>query len=207
MKKQDKVVFSFGRLNPPTIGHQKLADVLTVEAKKQGADAKIFLSHTQNKKKDPISYEDKIKYATKSFGSIVTKSKSKTIIQVLKELEESQYKDITLVVGSDRVSEFDRLLNKYNGKDYTFDNITVKSAGERDPDSEDVDGMSASKMRAAAVAGDFDKFKTGLPKKLNDADAKYLFNIISDTLVESSIIESVEDELTEYLINYGLYSK
>jgi len=201
---KEKVVFTFGRLNPPTIGHQKLVDTIKAEADKQGADAKVFLSHTQNKKKDPLSYDDKIKYATKSFGDIVTKSKSKTIIQVLQELEKDGYTDATLIVGSDRVKEFDRLLSKYNGKDYNFNSITVKSAGDRDPDSDGVDGMSASKMRAAAKAGDFEQFKSGLPDKLNDADAKYLFDTIDDTLVESSLTENKEDLYEEYLITYGL---
>jgi len=186
---KEKVVFTFGRFQPPTIGHQKLVNAIKTEANKQGADAKVFLSHTQNNKKDPLSYDDKIKYATKAFGDIVTKSKSKTIIQVLQELEKDGYTDATLIVGSDRVKEFDRLLTKYNGKDYNFNNITVESAGDRDPDSDDVDGMSASKMRAAAKAGDFEQFKSGLPDKLDDVDAKYLFDIIDDTLVESSLTE------------------
>ena len=188
------------RLNPCTSGHSKLVDKIIAVAKKHNADSKVFLSHTQNKKKDPLTYEDKIKYATKAFGSIVTKSPSKTIIQVLKELENDGYKNIILVVGSDRVAEFDKLLNKYNGKDYSFDSIVIESAGERDPDSDGVDGMSASKMRKAAKDGDFELFKSGLPKKLNDADAKYLFNIIDETLVESAILSDFED----YLIMYGL---
>ncbi len=199
---KDKVVFTFGRMQPATVGHLKLVDAIETEAKKQGADARIYLSHTQNKKKDPLSYADKIKYATKSFGNIVTKSPAKTIIQVLKELEADGYTDATMIVGSDRVPEFDRLLTKYNGKDYNFDSIEVKSAGERDPDSDGVDGMSASKMRAAVKAGEYDKFKSGLPPKLSDADAKYLYKEIDDTLVES-----LDESLTlyeDYLITYGL---
>ena len=199
---KDKVVFTFGRMQPATVGHLKLVDAIETEAKKQGADARIYLSHTQNKKKDPLSYDDKIKYATKAFGSIVTKSPAKTIIQVLKELESDGYTDATMIVGSDRVPEFDRLLTKYNGKDYKFDSIEVKTAGERDPDSDGVDGMSASKMRAAVKAGEYDKFKSGLPPKLSDADAKYLFKEIDDTLVES-----LDEGMTlyeDYLITYGL---
>jgi hypothetical protein len=199
---KDKVVFTFGRMQPATVGHLKLVDAIETEAKKQGADARIYLSHTQNKKKDPLSYDDKIKYATKAFGSIVTKSPAKTIIQVLKELESDGYTDATMIVGSDRVPEFDRLLTKYNGKDYKFDSIEVKTAGERDPDSDGVDGMSASKMRAAVKDGEYDKFKSGLPPKLSDADAKYLFKEIDDTLVES-----LDEGMTlyeDYLITYGL---
>jgi len=198
----DKVVFTFGRMQPPTVGHLKLVDAIEAEAKKQGADARIYVSHTQNKKKDPLSYDDKIKYATKAFGSIVTKSPSKTIIQVLKELEADGYTDATMIVGSDRVSEFERLLTKYNGKDYNFNSIEVKSAGERDPDSDGVDGMSASKMRAAVKAGEYDKFKSGLPPKLSDADAKYLYNEIDDVLVES--LDESMSPYEDYLITYGM---
>ena len=199
---KDKVVFTFGRMQPPTVGHLKLVDAIEAEAKKQGADARIYVSHTQNKKKDPLSYDDKIKYATKAFGSIVTKSPSKTIIQVLKELEADGYTDATMIVGSDRVSEFERLLTKYNGKDYNFDSIEVISAGERDPDSDGVDGMSASKMRAAVKAGEYDKFKSGLPPKLSNADAKYLFKEIDDTLVES--LDESMSPYEDYLITYGM---
>ena len=197
---KDTIVFTFGRMNPVTSGHQKLVDEIDSKAKKLKADSRVYLSHTQNKKKDPLSYEDKIKYATKAFGDIVHKSPCKTIIQVLQELEKDGYKNAVLIVGSDRVAEFDRLLQKYNGKDFTFDSLKVESAGERDPDSDGVDGMSASKMRAAAKAGDFELFKSGLPPKLTDADAKYLFKTIDDTLVESVI----PDGFGEYLINYGL---
>ena len=180
---KDTIVFTWGRLTPPTVGHMKLVDTIVSTSKNENADKRMYLSHTQNKKKDPLSYEDKIKYATKSFGDIVYKSPCKTIIQVLQELEKDGYKNATLIVGSDRVDEFNRLLQKYNGKDFTFNSLKVKSAGERDPDSDGVDGMSASKMRAAAKEGDFKSFKSGLPPKLTIADAKYLFKTIDNALV------------------------
>lgn len=179
-----KVVFTFGRLNPPTVGHQKLVDKITSTAKKQKADAKVFLSHTQNNKKDPLTYAEKIRFARKAFGKVIEQSNSKTIIQILKELETAGYTDIILIVGSDRVSEFGGLLNKYNGKDYNFDSIDVVSAGARDPDAVGVAGMSASKLRALAVEGKFDKFKTGLPKKLSDSDAKDLYDTIRSVIKE-----------------------
>ena len=135
-----KVVFTFGRMNPPTVGHQKLVDKVKAEAKKQSADARVYLSHTQNKKKDPLDYNSKVKYATKAFGSIVTKTNAKTIIQVLKELQSAGYTDVTLIVGSDRIPEFKKLLTKYNGKDYSFNSINFTSAGQRDPDAEGVAG-------------------------------------------------------------------
>jgi len=179
-----KIVFTFGRMNPPTIGHQKLVDKIISTAKKEKADAKVFLSHSQNNKKDPLNYAEKIRFARKAFGRVIQQSNSKTIIQILKELEKGGYTDIVLVVGSDRVGEFSGLLNKYNGKDYNFDSIDVVSAGARDPDAVGVEGMSASKLRALAIQGDFDTFKTGLPKKLNDRDAKDAYDTIRAVIKE-----------------------
>ncbi len=179
-----KVVFTFGRLNPPTVGHQKLVDKVVSAAKKEKADAKVFLSHTQNNKKDPLNYAEKIRFARKAFGKVIEQSKSKTIIQILQELEKSGFTDVVLVVGSDRVTEFSGLLNKYNGGPFSFDSIDVRSAGARDPDAEGVEGMSASKLRAVAVEGDFDTFKTGLPKKLTDKDAKDVYDTIRAVIKE-----------------------
>ena len=178
-----KVVFTFGRLNPPTVGHQKLVDKITSTAKREKADAKVFLSHTQNNKKDPLNYAEKIRFARKAFGTVIEQSNSKTIIQILQELQK-KYTDIVLIVGSDRVSEFSGLLNKYNGGPFEFDSIDVRSAGARDPDAVGVAGMSASKLRALAVEGKFDTFKTGLPKKLSDSDAKDLYDTIRSVIKE-----------------------
>jgi nicotinic acid mononucleotide adenylyltransferase len=170
-------VISFGRLNPITSGHQKLVDKIISVAKSKKATPLLFLSHSHDKKKNPLSYEQKIKYAKKAFGKVVQKSNSKTIIEVLKELQ-SKYDDIIVVVGSDRVSDFDSLLQRYNGKDYTYNSIQIVSAGERDPDADDVSGMSASKLRSLAAMGDYNKFKTGLPRKFNESDAKQIYNDI-----------------------------
>ena len=178
-----KVVFTFGRMNPPTIGHQKLVDKVEAVAKKEKAPAKVYLSHTQNNKKDPLSYAEKIRFARKAFGKSVTQSKSKTIFQIMDELDK-EYDEVVMVVGSDRVTEFNGLLQKYNGKNYNFDSIKVISAGARDPDAVGVEGMSASKLRAIAVEGDFDTFKTGLPKKLNDRDAKDIYDTIRSVIKE-----------------------
>lgn len=185
-----KIVFTFGRMNPPTVGHQKLVDVVLAQAKKENADSAVYLSHTQNNKKDPLSYSDKVKYAQKAFGRIVKRSKSKTIIQIAQELEKGGYTDIILVVGSDRVLEFDTLLQKYNGRDYNFDSIEVRTAGQRDPDATGVEGMSASKLRALALDGDLKTFTTGLPKRIQ-RDAKAIFDIINDTIVEGVVDEAV----------------
>jgi hypothetical protein len=163
--KNNTIVISFGRMNPITVGHEKLVNKVISEAIKRKADAGIYLSHTQDSKKNPLSYEQKVEFAIKAFGKVIKKSASKTIIQIAKELD-NQYSNLILVVGSDRVQEFERLLNNYNGKEYKFDSIEVVSAGERDPDADDVSGMSASKLRSLAAEGNFNEFTRGLPKKL-----------------------------------------
>ena len=179
-----KVIFTFGRMNPPTVGHQKLVDKVMSVAKSEQGEPRIYLSHTQNNKKDPLTYDQKIKYATKAFGKPVTKTKSKTVFQIVEELEKAGFTDVVMVVGGDRVSEFDRLLKKYNGKNYNFESIKVISAGQRDPDAQGVEGMSASKLRGLAKEGDFDTFKKGLAKKLSDRDAKEIYDIVRDVITE-----------------------
>ena len=168
------VVLGWGRMNPITVGHEKLVNKIKSVAKQNSATPKVFISHSQDAKKNPLDYDDKIMLAKKAFGnSIIVKSKSKTIIQIMAELQ-SKFSKVILVVGQDRIKDFETLLNKYNGKDYEFDSIEVVSAGDRDPDAEGVSGMSASKMRAAAFKGDLKSFKSGLPKKLEgDADDIY----------------------------------
>jgi len=195
-----KIVFTFGRMNPPTVGHQKLVDKVNSVARSEKADARVYLSHTSaqtdpKNKKDPLSYNEKIRFAKKAFGNSVTKSNAKTIMQIAAEIQKDGYTDVILVVGSDRVPEFKKLLTKYNGKDYTFDSIKVVSAGERDPDAEGVEGMSASKLRALAKAGDFDTFKTGLPPKIQ-SDAKKIYDIINNVIKEEVDMEEDRKPLT-----------
>ena len=190
-----KVVFTFGRMNPPTTGHQKLVDKLKSVAR--GSDVKVYLSHSQNNKKDPLDYNTKQALAKRAFGSIVTKSNAKTIIQVLQDLEKSGYTDITMVVGSDRVAGFKDLLNKYNGKDYTFKSIKVVSAGQRDPDADDVSGMSASKMRALAKEGKFAEFKNGLPKAVQP-QAKKVYDKLRSIMEQPDNNEA--EQLDEYTV-------
>ena len=171
-----KAVFSFGRMNPPTVGHEKLVNKVRAVARAHKGDPLIYLSHTHKLPKDPLEYNDKIKLAKKAFGRIVKMSRANTIIKVLQELEK-KYDEVVLVVGSDRVSDFRELVNKYNGKDYTFDTIDVVSAGERDPDADDVSGMSASKMRELASNEDLKAFKEGLPRNLQ-RDAENIMKMV-----------------------------
>ena len=157
-----EVFFTFGRFNPPTTGHQKLLDKIASVAK--GNDYKVFASVSNDPKKNPLEYKEKIRFMRKMYPkharSIVMNNKVNNALQIASELHKAGYNKITMVVGGDRVKEFDTLLKKYNDKKarhgyYNFVNgINVVSAGERDPDAEGVTGMSASKMRAAATDGD-----------------------------------------------------
>ena len=175
----DTCVFTFGRFNPPTTGHEKLLDAGATQAKKNpGAPYYVFASHSENAKKDPLPYAKKVAYMKKMFpkhARNIIVDKARNIFEIAVSLHNKGHKSIVMVVGSDRVDEFNSLLNKYNGVEarhgyYGFDNIEVVSAGERDPDAEGVTGMSASKMRAAASANDFDQFKLGLPRGFADGD-------------------------------------
>jgi len=175
-----KVVIAFGRMNPPTVGHEKLVAKIKSEARKNRATPMLFLSHSQDKKKNPLSYEDKIRLSQKAFGKMVKKSNARTIIDVAKQLEK-QYDELIVIGGSDRVDEFQKLLDRYNGKDYAFEKITVVSAGERDPDSDDVSGMSASKLRLLAQTGKIKEFKAGLPARLRSSkDGKEMYDKIRE---------------------------
>jgi len=185
VEEEKTVFFTWGRMNPPTIGHEKL---LTVLSRKAGNNPYfVYLSQSTDPKKNPLSYKDKIKIARKMFPRharrIMLDNKVKVLFDLLTKLYDMGYKNVTMVVGADRIQEFDILIKKYNGKKgrhgfYNFRNINVESAGDRDPDAEGATGMSASKMRAAASKGDFTSFSQGLPKTFSNADAKNLFNTV-----------------------------
>jgi hypothetical protein len=164
-------VAAFGRMNPPTIGHDKLVNKI----KEVDGDHYLFLSQTQKPKDNPLPFDVKLEFAKKFFPDVnVGHPTVRTPIQMLQMLEKLGYTDIVYVAGSDRVEQFEKLFNDYNGKEYNFNSIQVVSAGERDPDADGAEGMSASKMRAAAASGDFDSFAQGVPtpalaQKLYDA--------------------------------------
>ena len=168
--KSSTAVFTFGRFNPPTIGHQKLLQAVQKVARQKGGDAHIFGSFTQDKKKNPLTHLQKMKYLKEMFPKEMRGHKPtsglNTAIDVAVHLD--SYQHLVMVVGSDRVHDFKILLDKYNGVDakhgkYHYESIEVVSAGERDPDAEGVTGMSASKMRAAAGSGDYESFQMGCP--------------------------------------------
>ena len=170
--KEKTAVFSFGRFNPPTTGHAKLVDVLNRLAKKVGGDPILFTSHSNDKKKNPLPHKQKINFLRKFFKKKVgvPDIAARTVFDICNALQEQGYTNVVMVVGSDRVKEFELLLKKYNkvkGRHgfYDFKSIEVVSAGNRDASATDVSGMSASKMRAAAEKGDIDSFKQGVPSK------------------------------------------
>ena len=177
---EKKVVFTFGRFNPPTTGHEKLID--KVKSVAGSDDYRIYPSQSQNQNKDPLPYAKKVAYMRKMFPkhkrSIAVDKNPRTAIDIATTLYNQGYRDVTMVVGSDRVKEFETLLKKYNGVKarhgmYKFDNIKVVSAGDRDPDAEGVTGMSASKMRKAASDGNMDDFMKGLPRGFKDGKSLY----------------------------------
>ena len=198
--KVGEVVVSWGRMNPITTGHEKLINRVLNVAKSKNATPAVFLTHSQDKTKNPLSYNDKIKYAEVAFGKIIKRSTAKTIIQLMQQLQK-KFKKVTLVVGSDRYKEMDTLLNKYNGKEYKFDEIEVVSAGARDPDADGVKGMSASKMREYAVSDNIKKFTTGLPSKLKTSAADIMASIKKGMGMSEEYEEDFieEDELDEAL--------
>ena len=183
-------VFAFGRMNPPTIGHKKLVDKVSSIA----GDHFVFLSHASGNKtqkpgtkqyenKDPLPFSDKLAFVDVSFPTVtVGDSNVKTVMDAMKKLQADGYTDVIMVAGSDRVDSFTELLNKYQGTEYDFNTIEVVSAGERDPDAEGADGMSASKMRAAVRAGDFESFKQG---SASPQIAKPMFDMLTKILKQN----------------------
>ena len=178
------VTVAFGRFNPPTVGHEKLMNAAKSEA--AGGDYKIFPSRTQDDKKNPLNPDDKIAFMRQLYPkhgeNIINDGDMKTIFDVLKKANEDGYSSINLMVGAARKSEFEKLAQQYNGELYDFENINVVSAGERDPDAEGVEGMSASKIRKAAAEDDFKTFLTGMPKAIDNKVAKSLFDTLKRSI-------------------------
>ena len=183
VEEEREVYFTFGRMNPPTIGHGKVMDTLSSKSGK--ADYKVYVSQSQNPKKDPLTYSQKVKHIRKMFPKharqVMMDKKVKNVFDVAASLYDQGYRNVNMVVGADRITEFKTLLNKYNGVKarhgfYNFKRINIISAGARDPDAEGVEGMSASKQRANATANDFVSFSQGVPKTMSNKDARSLFN-------------------------------
>ena len=194
------IAFSFGRFNPPTIGHEKLMD------KTRGANRnyRIYASQSQDPKRNPLRHKNKVSLMKGMFPAHsrkISRDKVTTALDAMVQLYKEKHTDVMMVVGSDRVAEFDALLKKYNGVKsnhgrYKFKSIRVISAGQRDPDAEGISGMSASKMRKAAQDNDYASFKQGLPTKFKQG--KELFKLLRKEMGVRSIREWMEvDEASE----------
>ena len=170
----------FGRFNPPTVGHDKL--LKSARRISAGGDVKIYPSRTQDPKKNPLDPDMKISFMKKMFPDfeeiIINDDNMRSIFDVLINANQDGYSSVNIVVGSDRQAEFENLAQKYNGDLYNFDLIRVVSAGVRDADADGVEGMSASKMRKAVIDNDYDSFRKGTPKTLDDTDTQALFNAV-----------------------------
>ena len=158
-------VICFGRMNPITIGHEKLVNTVKRLASDLDAEPLVYLSHSNDSNKNPLPYLMKVNYAMQAFGDCVQMSSAKTLIDVLQKLD-GKYDNIVVVGDRERSEQFDQLLNKYNGKEYSFDTITAVSAGDRTDKEDLVDSMSATKMRNFAINNDVKSFSIGLPNAI-----------------------------------------
>ena len=201
LDKTSKLVFAFGRFNPPTIGHDKLMREVISQARKNGANHIVYASASTDKRKNPLDQNTKIKFMKKMFPKnkiAGAGGNQRTFMEVLK-FYDKMYGEIIMIAGSDRINEFQKLADKYNGKDYNYKSIRVVSSGDRDPDAEGVTGMSASKMREMAKQNDFKTFKTGLTRNLSDRDAKQLFDAVKKGMGLKERYESFTDFLNNDL--------
>ena len=196
-------------MSPPTVGHGLLAKKVMEEAVHRGADHIIFLSKTQDKKKNPLPVNRKVFWAKKMFPGaniVAADNVIRTFIDAIKA-QSGKYKKIVVVAGSDRIPEYKLLLDKYNGKDFTFDSIEVISAGERDPDADGASGMSATKMRNAAAENDLAAFKKGVPSSFKESETIALMKEvragmgISEGLPFRSFLSRLYEERSENELN------
>lgn len=199
-----KVVFAFGRFQPPTTGHELLVDKVKRVASIQKADHVIFASRTHDKKSNPLPVDRKVYYLNRMFPKtnfVAANDEVRTFIEAAKMLS-SKYKNLVMIAGSDRIPEYKKILEKYNGDVFHFDTVEVVSAGERDPDADSASGMSGTKMRLAAVDGDYKKFKTGLPRSLTDLDGRRLMNEIRQGMGIEIVKEQVKFETNDIREKY-----
>ena len=182
-KTKGTLTLAFGRFNPPHAGHQQLMDIAAASAEEEeGGEYIIVPSRSQDEKKNPLDADTKVSMMRNLFPQhserIVNDGANRTIFDVLKKAHNDGFTNVRIVAGQDRVKEFDKLSQNYNGQLYQFDNIEVASSGDRDPDSEGVEGLSSSRMRLAAAEGDFKTFRSGLPEGTPRKDAIALFDTV-----------------------------
>ena len=208
-EKEDKgtATVAFGRFNPPTVGHEKLMNA--AKAASKGGDYQIYPSRTQDDKKNPLGPDDKIAFMRQLYPKhgerIVNDGEMKTIFNVLKKANEDGYSSINIVVGADRQAEFEKLALQYNGELYDFEDINVVSAGDRDPDAEGVEGMSASKLRKAAAEDDFKTWLSGMPSKVDEKLAKSIFNSVKRRVSAVKSASKIDTSAKNLKVNEGLW--
>ena len=208
-EKEDKgtATVAFGRFNPPTVGHEKLMNAAKSASK--GGDYQIYPSRTQDDKKNPLGPDDKIAFMRQLYPKhgerIVNDGEMKTIFNVLKKANEDGYSSINIVVGADRQAEFEKLALQYNGELYDFEDINVVSAGDRDPDAEGVEGMSASKLRKAAAEDDFKTWLSGMPSKVDEKLAKSIFNSVKRRVSAVKSASKIDTSAKNLRVNEGLW--
>jgi hypothetical protein len=188
-KDEKTAVFTYGRNNPPTIGHEKLFDKTIAVAKQHGATAHIYTSHSHDAKKNPLTAEHKVELIKHAYPEAHVGSSSKempSMLHIAKHLHEQGHKHLVMVAGSDRVDEYKKKLEHYNGTHegalYNFKSIKVVSAGQRDPDAEGAAGMSGTKLRSHALAGEKEKFKSGLLSKLSDEHKEKVYHTVRSSM-------------------------
>ena len=185
-KTKGTLTVAFGRFNPPHLGHLQLMDTAAASAEAEGSDYMIVPSRSQDPKKNPLDADTKVTIMRTMFPQhserIANDVSTRTIFDVLKKAHNDGYANVRIVGGADRVKEFDKLANNYNGNLYAFDNIEVISAGDRDPDSDGVEGLSASRMRLAAAEGDFKTFRLGMPPEMRPKDARAVFDTVRQSM-------------------------
>ena len=177
-EQEKHIVFSYGRMNPPTAGHSKVIDKVKSHAEKIGANHAVIVSHSQKPKTDPLHHEHKKEYLRHIHPDVNFEHSTKEhphFLAQLKKFNQEGHSHATMVVGSDRVKQFKALAHKYNGKEYNYKKIHILSAGQRDPDAEGVAGISGTKMRNHASGNDYKSFKAGLHANHSDEHARKLF--------------------------------
>ena len=193
-KTKGTLTIAFGRFNPPHLGHLQLMDTAAAAAEQDQGDYMIVPSRSQDKKKNPLDADTKVEFMRTMFpqhsSRIANDQNTRTIFDVLKKAHNDGYTNVRIVGGADRVKEFDKLANNYNGALYQFYNIEVVSAGDRDPDSDGVEGLSASRMRLAAAEGDFKTFRLGLPPDLTRKQALSVFDRVRESM---GIVDQVQE--------------
>lgn len=194
----DTVVFAFGRFQPPTIAHEMMCNKIGIVAAAGGADHAIYVSKTQDKKRNPLSVDDKISFLRgmcPRANFVACDEVVRTPVEAAKSLN-AKYRNLVFICGSDRVETLGKVIEQQNGIDYHYDDILILSAGDRDPDSDGLDGVSGTAAREAALCGDFNSFRTMIPEAISDERARILLEMISNIKPKGIPVDEKRSVLT-----------